>query len=99
MSSMGHRTKQSEIALQRNNFVFVVLIAVPFNSYSFSNGIIASGKLCDCEYFLITALFICVYKNKRNLSEKIRVSIASNFFDFLQKIYCGFLKIDPGELK
>ena len=37
-------------------------------------------------------------KSKRNVNEKIRVFVASNFCNFLQKIYCGFLKIDLGEL-
>ena len=44
-----------------------------FNGYSFlqllvlQRGIIASGKLCNHEYFLIT--IVC--KNKKNVCEKI----------------------------
>ena len=33
-------------------------MATLFNSYSFCDGIIASGKLCDYEHFLITVLFV-----------------------------------------
>ena len=44
-------------------FSWLLLIAIlfaitPINNYSFYNGIIASGKLCDYEYFLITVLFV-----------------------------------------
>ena len=67
-----------------------------FSSYSFCNNVIASAKLYDYEYFLITVLFV---KAKEMLVRKIRVFVASNFYDFLQKIYCGFLKIDLGELE
>ena len=41
-------------------------MATPFNSYSFCDGIIASGKLRDCEFFPMTELFI-----KTKMSVKI----------------------------
>ena len=56
-------------------------MATPLNSNLFSNGIIASGKLCGHKYFSNNC-FVC--KNKRNVNEKICVFTASNFCDFLQ---------------
>ena len=38
-------------------------------------------------------------KNKRNVSGKICDFIASNFCNFLTKIYSDFLKLDLGELE
>ena len=66
-------------------------MATPLKSYPFCNGVLASGKMCDYEKFLIAVLFV---KNKRDVSEKVCVFIPSNFFKFLPKIYYGFVKID-----
>ena len=52
-----------------------------FNNYAFCNGIIASGKLCDYEYFLKTVYCIDC-KNKRNVSEKIHVFYCVQFLRF-----------------
>ena len=89
--------KRTEIVLHRNIlFSRLLLMATLLNGYSFFNGKLASGKLCNYKCFLITALFV---KAKRNVYEKILVFIVPNFRNFLQKIYCGFLKIDLEELK
>ena len=48
------------------------------------------------HYLLRIFSNICIVcKNKTNASKKI----LSNFCNFLQKIYCGFLKVDLGELE
>ena len=70
-------------------------MATALNGYSFCNGIIASGKLCDYEYFLITALFVKI----KEISMKKILFLLSPICDFLRKIYCGFLKIDLGEFE
>ena len=61
-------------------------MATLFNGYSFQqllllqHGIIVSGKLLDCEYFLITVLFV---KTKEIPVGKIKFFLGSRFFGFL----------------
>ena len=47
-------------------------MATPFNSYSFCNGIIASAKLSDFEYFPITVYCILFVKAKEMPVKKLR---------------------------
>ena len=70
------------------------LIATPFNSYSFCDGIIASGELCDYEYFLITKLFV---KTKEMSVKKYAFLLRTIFAIFYRKY--GFLKIDLEKLE
>ena len=60
------------------------MIATPFKSYSFCNGIRASRKLCECEYCLIAVLFV---KAKEMSVKKFEFFLASKFCDFTQKKY------------
>ena len=57
-------------------------MSTPFKSYSICNGIIASGKLCDNKYFLITVLFV---KTKEILMTKFELVLCRTFAIFRGK--------------
>ena len=75
-------------------FSWLLLIPAIFDSYSFCDGIIASGKLCHYEYFLITKLFV---KTKEMSVKKYAFLLRTIVANFYRK--CGFLKIDLEELE
>ena len=62
-------------------------MVTPFNNYSFCNGIIASGKLCDCEYFVITVFFV---KTKEILAKKFAYLLRPVFAIFCRKYIAAF---------
>ena len=72
---------------------FAKFLRTPFvqNSYLFWNAVIMSEKLWDYECSLITVFFI---KTEEMSVKKKYVFITSNFCDFLQRLYCDFLKIE-----
>ena len=67
----------------------------PFNSYSFCNGVIASGKLRDYEYFLITILFV----KTKEISVKNSRFYCVQFLRFSAENLLRLKKIDLEELE
>ena len=75
--------KQSEIVLQRNSFFFCGCTY----GYSFCNGIIASGKLCDCEEYILTTVFV---KTREISLKKIGFLLHSIFAIFCREYIAAF---------